>query len=203
MEKSKSTLTKRVIIALASLLICLTIMGVAVYASLSQSLKLTNTISVTTDGQAKAQISAYEVSLAGNTAVEELPTEPTWGEAVITKTEDKDSEEKGLTPIIFSQTNNKNLYAYKIVVTNKSTVPVKVTITSSTESNTEIDVYSGKIFAEAVEVENTKGVNFQEANLAKDGELTYYIIVCANTDLVNMTATDTAQTFNIDVLVEV
>ena len=203
MEKTKSSLTKRVIIALASLLICLTIMGVAVYASLSQNLKLTNTISVTTDGQAKAEISAYEVSIEGNTAVTSLPTEPTWGDAVITKTESEDSAEKGLTPIIFSQTNNKNVYAYKIVVTNKSTVPVKVTITSSSESNEEIDVYSGKEFASAEKLDNAKGVSFEESSLAKQGELTYYIIVCANTDLVNMTATDNAQSFDIEVLVEV
>ena len=203
MEKTKNNLAKRVVIALASLLICLTIMGVAVYASVSQNLKLTNSISVTTDGQAKALISAYEISLDGNKAVSELPSEPTWGQAVVTKEEGEDSAEKALTPIVFSQTTNKNVYAYKIVVTNKSTVPVKVSITSSTESNEEIDVYSGTTFAGATEVTNTQGVNFQENALAKDGELTYYIIVCANKDLVDMTATENAEPFNIDVVVEV
>ena len=203
MEKTKNSLAKRVIIALASLLLCLTVMGVAVYASLSQNLKLTNSISVTTDGQAKAEVSAYEISLEGDKGVAALPTEPaSWGEAVITKAADKDEETTALTPIIFSQTNNKNIYAYKIMVTNRSSVPVKVSITSSTESNEEIDVYSGEVFAEATEIENSKGVNFQKTDLAKDGVVTYYIIVCANTDLVDMTATADSQPFDIDVTIE-
>ena len=182
---------------------CLSIMGIAVYAATTQNMKLSNEISISTDGQAKAIVEVYEQSFDGDTGIETFNlTEPTWGEAVATKTENEDSAQHDMTPIRFNQTTGKNAYAYKIVITNKSTVAVDVSITSSTESNDQIDVYCGETFDSAQAVENTKGVNFLKEDLAVDGTVTYYIIVCTNTALADMTATS-AQTFDVDVSIDV
>ena len=200
MEKT-SNLTKKLVIAISSIVVCVMLIGVVVYAALSQNVNLSNTITVTTGGQAKSIVTVYEQVITGNTAVTALPaTEPTWGDAILTKDENTDSANKDLTPIEFSYSNGKNIYAYKIVVQNKSTGTVKIAISSSTESNTEVDVYCGETYATATKLDNTKGVNFEETGVATDGEVTYYIFVCSNTALESMTAA-TAQDFDIDIVV--
>ena len=199
-EKSKVSkgLSKKLMITISSVVVCLLLVSVVVYAALTQTVNLTNTITVSTGGQAKATVTVYETALDGNEAVATLPTEPTWGEAILTKDKDTNTANQALTPIVFEHSTNKNVYAYKIVITNESTTNATITITSSAESNTEIDVYAGEAFASAAKLENTAGVNFSKTDVAPQTEVTYYIIVAANTDLANMTATS-AQTFNIDV----
>ena len=200
MEKT-SKLTKKLVIALSSIMVCVLLVGVVVYAALSQSVSLKNTITVSTSGQAKSIVTVYETSMAGTDAVTTLPTEPAdWGTAVLTKDQEVDSADKTLTAIDFSYSTGKNVYAYKIVVQNKSTGAVKVAITSSTEANTEIDVYCGEDFATASKLDNNKGVNFEKTDVAKDAEVVYYVIVCANTALSDMTAA-TGVAFDIDVVV--
>lgn len=204
MEKEKSQngrRGRRLLIALGSMLLCLSIIGVAVYAALQQSVQLTNTITVTTAGQAKAIVTAYEAQVEGTGAVATAPTdEPTWGSAILTKAESEDQKTGALTPIVFSQSEGKNVWAYKITVENKSTGAVTVNVTSSTESNTEIDVYAGESMATLSAVANASGVNLQKAGLAADDTVTFYIFVVANTALGDMTAA-TSQPFNIDVTV--
>jgi len=189
----KSTVSKKIIITLISMLICLFLIGVVVYAALSQTVNLSNTITITTSGQAKAIVNVYEASIEGTSGVTTLPTEPDWGTAILTKEQNTDSADKDLTPIVFSQTEGKNVYAYKVTIENKSTVKVTVDITSSTESNEQIDVYAGETFATATKLENETGVDFDKTDIAENnGQLTYYIIVCANTDLGSMTAADSS-----------
>ena len=196
-----SSLTKKLALTISSIVLCVVLIGVVVYAALSQSVNLSNTITVTTGGQAKSIVTVYEQAITGNTAVAALPeTEPTWGEAILTKAEDKDSDSKDLTPIVFSYSEGKNIYAYKITVQNKSTGTVKIAITSSTESNEQIDVWCGETYAGATKLDNAKGVNFEKTGVAVDGEVTYYVFVSANTALESMTAA-TAQDFDIDIIV--
>lgn len=190
-DTKKSVVSKKIVITLISMLTCLFLIGVVVYAALSQTVNLSNTITITTSGQAKAIVNVYEASIEGTSAVATLPTEPDWGTAILTKEQNTDSANKDLTPIVFSQTEGKNVYAYKITIENKSTVQITVDITSSTESNDQIDVYAGETFATATKLANEAGVDFEKANIAENnGQLTYYIIVCANTELGSMTAAD-------------
>ena len=200
-QTKKQNLTKKLVITLSSMLLCLMLISVSVYAAISQSVTLNNSIIVNTNGQAKAIVTVYEQVVAGDKAVE-TPTEPAeWGEAVFEKAETKDNDSfDGLTPVVFSQTDGKNMYAYKITVQNKSSVAVAVGITSSTESNTEIDVYYGEDFDNLTKVENGQAVSFTKNGLEVNGQVTCYIVVCANTDLVNMTAA-TSQPFDIEVVV--
>lgn len=196
-----SSLTKKLALTISSIVLCVVLIGVVVYAALSQSVNLSNTITVTTGGQAKSIVTVYEQVITGNTAVTALPeTEPTWGESILTKAEDKDSDSKDLTPIVFSYSEGKNIYAYKITVQNKSEGTVKIAITSSTESNEQIDVWCGETYEGATKLTNTDGVNFEKTGVAVDGEVTYYVFVSANTALESMTAA-TAQDFDIDIVV--
>lgn len=200
MEKKKN-LTKKLVITLSSMLLCLLLIGVSVYAAISQSATLNNTISVNTSGQAKAIVTAYETSVTGTTAVTAVPTtEPTWGSAVYTKAETEDNGTHDLTPIVFSQTEGKNVYAYKVEVQNKSDVAVTVAITTTAESNAEIDVYCGEEYATLEKLANGEGVNFSKSNVATDATVTYYILVCANTALADMTAASSTE-FDINVVV--
>ncbi len=193
-----SSLTKKLALTISSIVLCVVLIGVVVYAALSQNVNLTNTITVSTGGQAKSIVTVYEQSIAGTGAVAALPTEPSWGDAILTKDENTDSANKALTPIVFSYAEGKNVYAYKITVQSKSEGTVKVVINSDTESNTEIDVYAGKDYATLAKLENTKGVAFEEAGVATDATITYYIVVCTNTALESMTAAG-QQNFNITI----
>lgn len=199
----KGKLIKRIILTIIGMLLCILLINVSVYAALQQSANLTNKITVTTEGQAQAIVQAYQTSLTGNTAVTAMPeSEPTWGEAFFTKDETTNEGSKEMAEMIFSETTNKNVYGYKIFVENKSTVPVDVAITSSTESNTQIDVYCGTTYATLTKLDNTAGVNFASEDLAKDGTLTYYIFVCSNVALADMTE-QASQTFDVEVNIKV
>ena len=61
------------------------------------------------------------------------------------------------------------------------------TITSSTESNEEIDVYVGTTWEGMTKLENTAAVNGTVTLDATNGTGTYYIMVCANKALGEMT----------------
>ena len=199
-----SSLTKKLALTISSIVLCVVLIGVVVYAALSQNVNLTNTITVSTGGQAKSIVTVYEKSIAGTGAVATLPTEPTWGDAILTKGENEDSAEKELTPIVFSYAEGKNVYAYKITVQNTSvasgteTGEVKVTISSSLEANTEIDVWCGEDYASLAKLDNNTGVSFTENSLATGNTVTYYVVVCTNTALESMTAAD-AKDFDITV----
>ena len=204
MEKlKKRMLIKRIILTTIGMLLCVLLINVSVYAALQQNAHLTNKITVTTEGQAQAIVQAYQTSLEGNTAVAAMPeTEPTWGDAFFTKAATTNQASQEMGEMIFSETTNKNIYGYKIFVENKSTVAVNVAITSSTESNIQIDVYCGTEYASLTKLENNAGVNFTSEDLATDGTLTYYIFVCSNVALGNMNE-QAQQTFDVDVNIAV
>ena len=205
--ENKKRIGRKIVLTVCSMIFCMVLMGVSVYAALSQNVQLTNTISVNTSGQVKSTVEVYEHIFDGVDAVTAMPTEPTWGTAVLEKAEDEDSKTQALTPIVFSQSTGKNIYAYKIVVTNKSTVGVNVTITSTEETDEQIDVYAGETFATLAKLDNNAKVNFTTSErLGTDDALTYYIVVCANKALGDMTAiTDgsgvTSEPFDINVVV--
>lgn len=199
----KGKIIKRIILTVIGMLLCVLLINVSVYAALQQSANLTNKITVTTEGQAQAIVTAYQTSLTGNTAVSAMPQEePSWGEAFFTKNETTNEDSKEMSEMIFSETKNKNIYAYKIVVENKSTVAVDVAISSSAESNTQIDVYCGTTYASLAKLDNTANVNFLSEDLAANGSVTYYIFVCSNVALADMTE-QASQDFDVNVVITV
>lgn len=199
-EQKKSTRNRKLIAALCSLVLCMLLIGVSVYAALSQSATITNTITVTTSGQVKTSVVVKEYAGTGDGAVAEIPGAPTFTAEVLNKGAEVDNLTKAATPFVFSSENGKNFYAYEITFANTSTKQVTATITSSTESNTEIDVYAGTTWEGMTKLENATGVNGTVTLVANEGSGKYYIMVCANKALGEMTAapeTDFNVTINI------
>ncbi len=197
-EQKKSTRNRKLIAALCSLVLCMLLIGVSVYAALSQSATITNTITVTTSGQVKTSVVVKEYAGTGDGAVAEIPSAPTFTAEVLNKGAEVDNLTKAATPFVFSSSDGKNFYAYEITFANTSTKQVTATITSSTESNAEIDVYAGTTWAEMAKLENATGVNGTVTLVANEGSGKYYIMVCANKALGEMTAADRTD-FNVTI----
>ena len=102
-----SSLTKKLALTISSIVLCVVLVGVVVYAALTQSVDLTNTIKVSVGGQAKSTINVYEQIIDGTTAVTELPEIADWGTAVYTKETNLNQGSHELTPIVFSYTEKK------------------------------------------------------------------------------------------------
>ena len=194
----KTNLVKKLILTLGSMAVCMVLIGVSVYAALSQTTAINNTITISTAGQAKAEVKVYQQVVTGSTAVTLdnvkaiADTEQAWGTEIFTKASNVDSDtcdsDDGLTAITFDQTTGKNIYAYKITVKNEATVALKATITSTAEANAEVDVYFGKTLANATKLDNNTAVSLTDDSLAIGATNTYYVVVCANTTLADMTA---------------
>ena len=197
-EQKKSTRNRKLIAALCSLVLCMLLIGVSVYAALSQSATITNTITVTTSGQVKTSVVVKEYAGTGDGAVAEIPSAPTFTAEVLNKGAEVDNLTKAATPFVFSSADGKNFYAYEITFANTSTKEVTATITSSTESNAEIDVYAGTTWEGMTKLENATGVNGTVTLVANEGSGKYYIMVCANKALGDMAAAD-ATDFNVTI----
>ena len=197
-EQKKSTRNRKLVAALCSLVLCMLLIGVSVYAALSQSATITNTITVSTSGQVFTQVVVKDYSGAGTEAVTTVPAAPTFEHEVLNKASDVNEMEKAGTPFLFSSEKGNNFYAYEITFANSSSKAVTATITSSTESNEEIDVYVGTTWADMTKLENAAAVNGTVTLEATNGTGTYYIMVCANKALGEMTeAAGTA--FNVSI----
>lgn len=199
-EQKKSTRNRKLIAALCSLVLCMLLIGVSVYAALSQSATITNTITVTTSGQVKTSVVVKEYAGTGDGAVAEIPSAPTFTAEVLNKGAEVDNLTEAATPFVFSSEKGKNFYAYEITFANTSTIGVTATITSSTESNEEIDVYAGATWEGMAKLENATGVHGTVVLDANTGSGKYYIMVCANKALGDMAAapeTDFNVTINI------
>lgn len=187
-EQKKSTRNRKLIAALCSLVLCMLLIGVSVYAALSQSATITNTITVSTSGQVFTQVVVKDYSGAGAEAIAAVPGAPTFEHEVLNKGAEVDNLTEAATPFVFSSEKGNNFYAYEITFANTSTKSVTATITSSAESNAEIDVYAGTTWAGMTKLDNTKGVSGTVTLDANTGSGTYYIMVCANKALGEMTA---------------
>lgn len=197
-EQKKSTRNRKLIAALCSLVLCMLLIGVSVYAALSQSATITNTITVTTSGQVKTSVVVKEYAGTGAEAVAAIPSAPTFATEVLNKGAQVDNMTEAATPFVFSSADGKNFYAYEITFANTSTIEVTATITSSTESNAEIDVYAGATWEGMTKLENATGVNGTVVLDANTGSGKYYIMVCANKALGDMAAAD-ATDFNVTI----
>ena len=198
-EQKKSTRNRKLIAALCSLVLCMLLIGVSVYAALSQSATITNTISITTAGQVKTSVIVKEYANVDTEAISAVPTEPTFGNEVLNKAANLDTKTAEATPFVFSTTDGKNYYAYEISFANSSTIAVNAAITSSTESNEEIDVYAGASWTDMTKVDNGKGVDGTVNLAAQTGTGKFYIMVCANKALGELTGVTESPAFNVNI----
>ena len=204
-EKTKSSIKRRLIITLFSALICILVIGVSVYAALSQTVELNNNITITTAGQTKVAVTVSQASNKATTGVSASPTgEPSvaWA-SVGTKAADTDSQTiSGLTPMDFSVEDGVNYYAYKLEFTNEGSTEAYAHITSESPiDNTQLTIYTGETWGSLKALTNNTTINDTVELEATDGTGTYYVVVAANADLASLN--DMAQTaFNLDVLID-
>ena len=205
MEKTNSNIKRKIIISVLSILLCALIISVSVYAALSQSLNLTNQITISASGQTQVKVDVYEYSNNAETAITDiggLATEPSWGVALVTKGETENSKTQALTPAEFAQSIGINYYAWKITFTNSNVTDATVYahITAPAVDNDQIRVWIGTEWASLTAKENT-AVD-ADVTLAKGATASYYIVVATDTALDQLTPSAGSLPFNIDILID-
>lgn len=218
MENEQKRLKVKIISLAVSILVCVLLVGVSVWAALSQNLKITNNISITTSGQTKVAVDVKEYIHAGTTGVKAAPSDSVsdseennkagWY-ALVSKGADEDTKTQAATPIVFNYSDGNNYYAYKFTFSNESDKIVYAHITASTVNNTELTIYYGKTWGATMTalVNDTALDADVELAAATDdgatpGEGAFYIVVCANKNLDELTEVDASIEFNINVLLD-
>ncbi len=194
-EQKKSTRNRKLIAALCSLVLCMLLIGVSVYAALSQSATITNTISITRSGQSYVSIKVTKTSNTGATAYT-----ATTGEAVGTYSElltvaaGQSGTKEDETKMTFSHSVGKNAYAYKIYLKNESAdTAVKYSIKMLKSGTTDVPYTSPSaqiVIGKAIGDGNVEAyADMTDVNLAANAEATVYIVVYANVALENLEPT--------------
>ena len=200
MEKAKM-LRRKILISAFSVLVCVLVIGVSVYAALSQSVNLTNYITITTGGQTKVGVVVSEYINKGTEAVVASPSGDVSWTQKLSKDSNTDTATQALTPADFNYTVGQNYYAWKIDFTNTDASNAYAHITASAVNNDQVTVYAGATWGslEAV-AKNTEAKG--EVTLAKSATATYYIVVVANTALENLVEVEGHLPFNIDITID-
>ena len=200
MEKAKM-LRKKILISAFSVLVCVLVIGVSVYAALSQSVNLTNYITITTGGQTKVGVVVSEYINKGTEAVVASPSGDVAWTQKLSKDSNTDTATQALTPADFNYTVGQNYYAWKIDFTNTDASDAYAHITASAVDNDQVKVYAGATWGslEAV-AKNTEAKG--EVTLTKGATATYYIVVVANTALENLVEVAGQLPFNIDITID-
>lgn len=200
-EKTKSSIKRRLIITLFSALICILVIGVSVYAALSQNVTLNNNITITTAGQTKVKVVVSQGSNTSSDAVSTSPaSQPTWSE-VVTKDADNNAETvSNLEAMDFSVSDGINYYAYKLEFTNEGSTQAYAHITGPAIDNAQLTIYTGQEWNSLTAVNNT-AIDADVTLTAPDGTGTFYIVVASNVSLDQLN--DMAKTaFNINVAID-
>lgn len=202
MEKS-SSIRRKIIITAISALICILVIGVSVFAALTQTVNINNNITITTDGQTEVIVNVFEASNAATTAVDTAPvTEPSdWGSAVLTKDAATASATQELTAMDFSVSDGINYYAYKITFENTGSTTAYAHISASAVDNTQLKIYAGESWASLTDVGNNTAIDSDVTLAATDGTGEFYIVVASAVALENLN--DMAQTpFNVTITID-
>lgn len=202
MEKS-SSIRRKIIITAISALICILVIGVSVFAALTQTVNINNNITITTDGQTEVIVSVFEASNTGLTAVDTAPvTEPSdWGSAVLTKDAATASATKELTAMDFSVSDEINYYAYKITFENTGSTTAYAHISASAVDNTQLKIYTGTSWDSLAAVGNNTAIDSDVTLAATDGTGEFYIVVASAVALEILN--DMAQTpFNVTITID-
>lgn len=216
MEKEKLQRSIKVkIIALAiSLFVCFALVGVSVWAALTQTVTINNNITVTQDGQTKVKVTVSEYANKAITAVSDAPdlTSVSWtpmkGSAGVTSgVKDVDTNEATYTPTAmdFSQTDGVNYYAYKIEFENETIsgdagAAAYAHITSSAYDNTQISIWYGTTATPENTLTNNTAMD-TDVTIDADGTATFYVVVAASEALEGLNE-KTQTPFNLSITID-
>lgn len=196
-EQKKSTRNRKLIAALCSLVLCMLLIGVSVYAALSQSATITNTISITRTGQSYVSITVTKTSNTDTAAYTATTGAAvgTYSDELLTVAAGQSGTKTDETKMTFSQSVGKNAYAYKIHLKNESTdTAVKYSIKMLKSGTTDV-VYTSPsaqiVIGKATGDGNVEAyADMTNVDLAAGAEATVYIVVYANVALENLEPTD-------------
>ena len=200
MEKAKM-LRRKILISAFSVLVCVLVIGVSVYAALSQSVNLTNYITITTGGQTKVGVVVSEYINKGTEAVVASPSGDVAWTQKLSKDSNTDTATQALTPADFNYTVGQNYYAWKIDFTNTDASDAYAHITASAVDNDQVKVYAGATWGSLEAVAKSTEAK-GEVTLAKGATATYYIVVVANTALESLVEVEGQLPFNIDITID-
>lgn len=198
-EKVQSKFKRRIIVIALSMLLCMLLIGVSVWAASSQSLTSPSTILIKTDGQAKVGITAsYAFGADDETLFSAIGDQDATVTGlsytqIIEKTADNDSVSKKGPDIVFSADGQYTYVAYKIDFANTAASAVNYTI-----EFTDPDASNGPYtFNDQVSIYSAAGTDSftfaqdqtaMSGNLAKSDSTTVYVIVALNTAPDSLTA---------------
>ena len=198
-EKVQSKFKRRIIVIALSMLLCMLLIGVSVWAATSQSLTSPSTILITTDGQAKVKITAsYAFGADDETLFSAIGDQ----DATVTglsytqiaqKTADNDSVSQKGPDIVFSADGEYTYVAYKIDFANTAASAVNYTI-EFTDPDADNGAYTFNSQVSIYSAAGTDSFTFAQdqtamsGNLAKSASTTVYVIVALNTEPESLTA---------------
>ena len=212
-EKVQSKFKRRIIVIALSMLLCMLLIGVSVWAATSQSLTSPSTILITTDGQAKVGITAsYAFGADDETLFSAIGDQDATVTGlsytqIIEKTADNDSVSKNGPAIVFSADGQYTYVAYKIDFANTAASAVNYTI-EFTDPDADNGAYTFNNQVSIYSAAGTDSFTFAQNQTAMSGSLdksastTVYVIVALNTAPDSLTAAD-LDNFNLVVTAEV
>lgn len=198
-EKVQSKFKRRIIVIALSMLLCMLLIGVSVWAATSQSLTSPSTILITTDGQAKVAITASYANGENDGAlfseIEEQGTTVTGLSytQIAQKTADNNSVSQDGPAIVFSADGEYTYVAYKIEFANTAASAVDYTI-EFTDPDASNGPYTFNGQVSIYSAAGTDSFTFAQdqtamsGNLAKSASTTVYVIVALNTTPESLTA---------------
>lgn len=203
-NENKSSTKRKLLITLISITLCLLLIGVVVWAATSQNATIVNTITInSSSGDARTTITISGTKSESPELFSIDSTLPTsgWTEYV-KKNYNQDSATATGPDILFVSTEGYGYFVYKIDFENRhnSDVDFKIDLkTQESESSyvnfvfdNQISVWFGKDGALSLKVadEETKDYNMT-GHIAVEESATYYLVVGANIDLIDLRPVET------------
>lgn len=194
-EKLQSKVKRRIVVIVLSMLLCMLLIGISVWAAVSQTLTSPSTILITTDGQARVGITAsYAFGAEDETlfsAIEDQDTTVTGLSytQIIEKTADQNAQQADGPDIVFSASEGYTYAAYKVVFANTEASAVTYEIAFTDDDgeynfNSQVTIYSASgtdTFTFAADQTAMSG------RIEQSASLTVYVIVALNTDITDLT----------------
>ena len=203
-NENKSSTKRKLLITLISITLCLLLIGVVVWAATSQNANIVNTITISSSsGDARTTITISGTKSESPELFSIDSTLPTsgWTE-YLKKNYNQDSATATGPDILFVSTEGYGYFVYKIDFENRhnSDVDFKIDLkTQESESSyvnfvfdNQISVWFGKDGALSLKVadEETKDYDMT-GHIAVEESATYYLVVGANTDLIDLRSVET------------
>lgn len=198
-NEQKSTTKRKLLITIISIMLCLLLIGVVVWAATSQNADIVNTITINSssgDARTTITISGAKSSTADIFSTDSaLPTSG-WTQ-YLKKNYNQDSASATGPDIVFMSSEGYGYYVYKIDFSNRHNSDVNFKIDLKTKDdeqnqinyvfNEQISVWFGKFgeLAQKTADAETKDYNISGSVAVEESE-TFYLIVGSNVDLIDL-----------------